>query len=47
MDWVPDSEPAAITRLRDAGAIIIAKANCNEAFGIPSDADRLPRPGML
>ena len=44
MDWVPDSEPAAITRLRDAGAIIIAKANCNEAFGIPSDADRFPRP---
>jgi aspartyl-tRNA(Asn)/glutamyl-tRNA(Gln) amidotransferase subunit A len=44
MDWIPQSEPASITRLRDAGAIILAKANCNEFFGIPSDADRFPRP---
>lgn len=43
-DWIPDREPASITRLRDAGAIVLAKANCNEFFGIPSDADRFPRP---
>lgn len=43
-DWVPDAEPLAISRLRKAGAIIIGKANCNEYFGIPSEADRFPRP---
>lgn len=43
-DWIPTSEPLAISRLRDAGAIILAKANCNEYFGIPSDEDRYPRP---
>jgi aspartyl-tRNA(Asn)/glutamyl-tRNA(Gln) amidotransferase subunit A len=43
-DWVPDTEPRAISLLRDAGAIILAKANCNEYFGIPSEEDRYPRP---
>lgn len=43
-DWVPDTEPLAITHLRDAGAIIIGKANANELFGIPSDEDLYPRP---
>lgn len=43
-DWIPDAEPLAITRLRRAGAIVLAKANCNEYFGIPSEEDRFPRP---
>jgi aspartyl-tRNA(Asn)/glutamyl-tRNA(Gln) amidotransferase subunit A len=43
-DWIPDAEPLAITRLRNAGAIIIGKANANEFFGIPSDDDLYPRP---
>lgn len=43
-DWVPDFEPLAISHLREAGAIILAKANCNEYFGIPSEEDRFPRP---
>ncbi|MBK9123601.1 MAG: amidase [Chloroflexi bacterium] len=43
-DWVPDAEPLALARLREAGAIVLAKANCNEYFGIPSEDDRYPRP---
>jgi aspartyl-tRNA(Asn)/glutamyl-tRNA(Gln) amidotransferase subunit A len=44
LGWVPTSEPPAITRVREAGAIIVAKATPNEFLGIPSDDDLYPRP---
>lgn len=43
-DWIPETEPLPIKHLREAGAIIIAKANCNEYFGIPSADDRFLPP---
>ncbi|MBA2668208.1 MAG: amidase [Trueperaceae bacterium] len=44
LGWVPTSEPLAITRVRDAGAIVVAKATPNEFLGIPSNDDLYPPP---
>lgn len=43
-DWIPETEPLAVSRLRRAGAIILGKANCNEYLGIPSEDDLYGRP---
>lgn len=43
--WVPESDAAAIARLRAAGAIIIGKTNLNEfGWSLPADQDLVPPP---
>ncbi len=44
-DWIPEHDAAVISRLRQAGAIIIGKANLNEfGWSRPSEADLAPPP---
>ncbi len=44
-DWVPEHDAAAVSRLRQAGAVIIGKANLNEfGWSRPSEADLAPPP---
>ena len=42
-DWVPSEDAAAVTRLKQAGAISVGKTACHEfAFGSPSHDDAFP-----
>ncbi|MDB5840025.1 MAG: gatA 2, partial [Herminiimonas sp.] len=42
-DWVPDADAAAVTRLKQAGAISLGKTACHEfAFGSPAADDVFP-----
>jgi aspartyl-tRNA(Asn)/glutamyl-tRNA(Gln) amidotransferase subunit A len=44
-DWVPGEDAPAVTALRSAGAIVLAKLNLNEfAWSIPSEDDLCPPP---
>ena len=43
-DRVPEEDAPAIARLKEAGAIVIGKANLNEFFSKPTEADRNPPP---
>lgn len=43
-NWVPTTEPLSVTRVREAGAIVLAKATPNEFLGIPSADDLFPPP---
>ena len=44
-DWVPDKDAPSVARLREGGAIVLAKLNLNEfAWSIPSEDDFHPPP---
>jgi len=44
-DWVPDKDAPSVARLREGGAIVLAKLNLNEfAWSIPSEDDLHPPP---
>ena len=43
-DRVPEEDAPAIARLKEAGAIVIGKANLNEFFSKPTEADLNPPP---
>jgi len=44
-DWVPDKDAPSVARLREGGAIVLAKLNLNEfAWSIPSEGDLHPPP---
>lgn len=44
-NWIPEKDAAPITRLKQAGAIILGKTNTNEfGWSVPSEADLAPIP---
>lgn len=43
-DRVPEDDAPSIARLKEAGAIVIGKANLNEFFSKPTEADLTPPP---
>jgi aspartyl-tRNA(Asn)/glutamyl-tRNA(Gln) amidotransferase subunit A len=43
-NYIPDTDPAIIARLKNSGAIIIGKTNLNEFFSRPTETDLNPPP---